>query len=72
MDFYNVLQQMVTLAPGLRLVYRTNFAGMYNDISQVRVHAFVMSFLAWLIVYVCSGGLLSQPQVRQAAAASPD
>lgn len=35
MDFYNVLQQMVTLAPGLRLIYRTNFAGMYNDISQV-------------------------------------
>lgn len=35
LDFYNVLQQMVTLAPGLRLVYRTNFAGMYNDISQV-------------------------------------
>jgi hypothetical protein len=35
LDFYNVLQQMVTLAPGLRLVYRTDFAGMYNDISQV-------------------------------------
>ena len=35
MDLFNVLQQMVSLAPGLRLVYRTNFAGMYNDISQV-------------------------------------
>lgn len=35
MDFYNVFQQMVYLAPGMRLVYRTNFAGMYNDVSQV-------------------------------------
>ena len=26
---------MVQLAPGMRLVYRTNFAGMYNDVSQV-------------------------------------
>lgn len=34
-DFYNVFQQMVYLAPGMRLVYRTNFAGMYNDVSQV-------------------------------------
>jgi hypothetical protein len=37
LDFFNVLQQMVSLAPGLRLVYRTNFAGMYNDISQVHL-----------------------------------
>ena len=35
MDFFNLLQQMVYLAPGMRLVYRTNFAGMYNDVSQV-------------------------------------
>ena len=35
LDFFNELQQMISLAPGLRLVYRTNFAGMYNDISQV-------------------------------------
>jgi hypothetical protein len=35
MDFFNVLQQMVYLAPGMRLAYRTNFAGMYNDVSQV-------------------------------------
>ena len=34
MDFFNEFQQMITLAPGMRLVYRTNFAGMYNDISQ--------------------------------------
>jgi hypothetical protein len=34
-DFFNVFQQMVYLAPGMRLVYRTNFAGMYNDVSQV-------------------------------------
>ena len=34
-DFFNHLQQMICLAPGMRLVYRTNFAGMYNDISQV-------------------------------------
>lgn len=35
MDFFNHLQQVICLAPGMRLVYRTNFAGMYNDISQV-------------------------------------
>ena len=35
MDFFNGLQQMMRLAPGMRLVYRTNFAGMYNDVSQV-------------------------------------
>lgn len=35
MDFFNVFQQMVYLAPGMRLVYRTNFTGMYNDVSQV-------------------------------------
>jgi hypothetical protein len=29
------MQQMVHLAPGMRLVYRTNFAGMYNHVSQV-------------------------------------
>ncbi len=34
-DFFNSLQQVICLAPGMRLVYRTNFAGMYNDISQV-------------------------------------
>jgi hypothetical protein len=34
-DFFNNLQQVVCLAPWMRLVYRTNFAGMYNDISQV-------------------------------------
>ena len=35
MEFFNGLQQMMQLAPGMRLVYRTNFAGMYNDVSQV-------------------------------------
>ena len=35
LDFFNHLQQVICLAPGMRLVYRTNFAGMYNDISQV-------------------------------------
>ena len=35
MDFFNGLQQMMQLAPGMRLVYRTNFSGMYNDVSQV-------------------------------------
>jgi hypothetical protein len=35
MDFFNGLQQMMHLAPGMRLVYRTNFSGMYNDVSQV-------------------------------------
>jgi hypothetical protein len=35
MDFFNGLQQMMLLAPGMRLVYRTNFSGMYNNVSQV-------------------------------------
>ena len=35
MEFFNGLQQMMQLAPGMRLVYRTNFSGMYNDVSQV-------------------------------------
>ena len=34
-DTFMLLQQMVHLAPGMRLVYRTEFAGMYNDVSQV-------------------------------------
>lgn len=34
-DLFSELQQMVHLAPGMRLVYRTNFAGMYNHVSQV-------------------------------------
>ena len=33
------MQQMVHLAPGMRLVYRTNFAGMYNHVSQVMMDA---------------------------------
>jgi hypothetical protein len=35
LDLFNHLQQVICLAPGMRLVYRTNFSGMYNDISQV-------------------------------------
>jgi hypothetical protein len=35
MDTFNTLQQMLYLAPGQRLAYRMNFAGMYNDVSQV-------------------------------------
>ena len=34
-DFFAVLQQMVYLAPAMRLVYRMDFNGMYNDVSQV-------------------------------------
>jgi hypothetical protein len=34
-DLFSEMQQMVYLAPGMRLVYRTNFAGMYNHVSQV-------------------------------------
>ena len=34
-DTFNLLQQMMYLAPGQRLAYRTLFAGMYNDVSQV-------------------------------------
>jgi hypothetical protein len=35
MDLFNDLQQMVHLAPGQRLAYRTAFHGMYNHVSQV-------------------------------------
>lgn len=35
MDDFNMLQQMMFLAPGQRLAYRTLFAGMYNCVSQV-------------------------------------
>jgi hypothetical protein len=35
LDLFNVQQQLFFLAPGQRLVYRHNFAGMFNDISQV-------------------------------------
>jgi hypothetical protein len=35
MDIFNDLQQMVHLAPGQRLAYRTAFHGMYNHVSQV-------------------------------------
>ena len=34
-DFFSTLQQMVQLAPAMRMVYRTDFSGMYNDVSQV-------------------------------------
>jgi hypothetical protein len=34
-DTFNALQQMMYLAPGQRLAYRTHFAGMYNCVSQV-------------------------------------
>ena len=39
-DTFAFLQQIVQLSPGMRLVYRTNFAKMYNDISQVNPHYF--------------------------------
>lgn len=35
MDCFNEFQQMVYLAPGQRLAYRTLFSGLYNDVSQV-------------------------------------
>jgi len=34
-DTFNALQQMMYLAPGQRIAYRTHFAGMYNCVSQV-------------------------------------
>ena len=34
-DAFSTLQHMIHLAPGMRLVYRTDFNGMYNDVSQV-------------------------------------
>ena len=34
-DGFATVQQMVQLAPGMRLVYRMDFNGMYNDVSQV-------------------------------------
>ena len=75
MDFFNVLQQMVTLAPGLRLVYRTNFAGMYNDISQVFViyycflkYIIMMMMILWL--WNKTGSLFSQSKIYKTATAS--
>lgn len=35
LDMFNVMQQLFFLAPAQRLVYKHNFSGMYNDISQV-------------------------------------
>lgn len=35
LDHFNVLQQVFFLKCGQRLVYRHNFMGMFNDISQV-------------------------------------
>eukprot|EP00961_Rhodomonas_salina_P181132 2444750-Rhodomonas_salina.1 len=35
LDTFNVLQQLMFLSPAQRLVYSHNFAGMFNDISQV-------------------------------------
>lgn len=35
MDIFNRMQQIFFLAPAQRLVYKHNFSGMYNDISQV-------------------------------------
>jgi hypothetical protein len=35
LDQFNIQQQLFFLAPAQRLVYRHNFAGMFNDISQV-------------------------------------
>eukprot|EP00961_Rhodomonas_salina_P041788 561911-Rhodomonas_salina.4 len=35
LDEFNILQQMFYLKPAQRLVYRHNFSGMFNDISQV-------------------------------------
>ena len=34
-DTFNLLQQMMHIAPAQRLTYRARFAGMYNDVSQV-------------------------------------
>ena len=51
-DFFALLQQMVYLAPGMRLVYRMDFAGMYNDVSQVSAACFV-----GLSVAVCSSAM---------------
>jgi hypothetical protein len=34
-DGFATVQQIVQLAPGMRLVYRMDFSGMYNDVSQV-------------------------------------
>jgi len=43
MDLFSELQQITHLAPGMRLVYRTNFTGMYNHVSQVNIliHLFI-------------------------------
>lgn len=35
LDDFGTIQQIMFLAPAQRLIYRHNFSGMYNDISQV-------------------------------------
>ena len=55
MDLFGELQQMTHLAPGMRLVYRTNFTGMYNHVSQVRPCSFFCTCLYFgpiLMIYI--------------------
>lgn len=65
MDCFNEIQQIISLAPGMRLVYRTNFAGMYNDISQV-IFFFFVAYMPYTMVFL-AGGVFSQPKVHKAA-----
>jgi len=51
-DDWTDLQQMLCLAPGMRLVYRTQFAGMYNNVSQaslLHLLFFAIAQRAWAI-----------------------
>ena len=48
MDLFCELQQMTHLAPGMRLVYRTNFAGMYNHVSQVKKYIYHHYFFVYI------------------------
>ena len=54
-DFFSQLQQIVYLAPGMRLVYRTNFAGMYNDVSQVTLWLAVARGGSRWLAMACGG-----------------
>ena len=66
MDFFDELQQMVHLAPGMRLVYRTNFAGMYNHISQASSSSRAWKYAHTLelqVVYFHNPKFARQPQL---------
>jgi len=71
-DLYTDLQQMVHLAPGMRLVYRTNFSGMYNHVSQVILYNTIFSEITLQTFCDSSGGVFSLSALLQEGAAAAE